>query len=94
VGYNSLTKSIVVAFRGSKNAANWWENMNFSKTEYIAKGCKDCHVHTGFLNTYSSIGPDMLKYVKLLKELHPAAEILVTGHSLGAALGDLCALDI
>ena len=51
------------------------------------------NVHRGFQQQYASIRDELRKTVsEYIDELDPP-EILITGHSLGGALADICAID-
>lgn len=65
-------------------------NLNFVKTKL--DWCKDCTVHAGFMNVWLSISEGIIAKVKELKASKSSAKILVTGHSLGGAVANLCAL--
>jgi predicted lipase len=47
-------------------------------------------VHSGFYKAYMAIREDLISLIKDSK----LSEIIITGHSLGAALSTLCALDL
>ena len=77
-----------IAFRGTSNAKEMRENMNYSQVPFL-KG----KVHRGFLKTYNT----RLK-ADVLKAAHQALEdghtLVISGHSLGAALANMAALDV
>ena len=54
VAYNALTESIIVAFRGSRNLENWYENLDYFKEPY-PNGPAGSEVHTGFYNAYLTL---------------------------------------
>ena len=56
--------------------------------------CEGCSVHQGFLHAEQAVYPDILNTVKDLSKTYPSATIVTTGHSLGAALALLTALDL
>ena len=53
-------------------------------------------VHNGFYKAYNDVSSNIKDYVTNLFQTHKFAQpsILVTGHSLGAALATLCAADL
>lgn len=51
-------------------------------------------VHQGFLASYLSAQEIVRSTVESLRQEHPGAPVIVTGHSLGAALAILCATDL
>lgn len=89
-------QDIVVAFRGSVSARNWIENLKFAKepTPWPLNGDNDCKVHTGFLDSYLDVQEIVRTAVSELLETNPKAKIVVTGHSLGGALSEICAADL
>jgi hypothetical protein len=93
VGYNPTDDEIVVAFRGSSNLKNWIADFTFNKVPYPNPACKNCHVHDGFYTVYLGTLVEMNRHVATLAAKYPTASIFVTGHSLGAAVSILGALD-
>ena len=93
LGYDVSRNYIIVSFRGSSNIRNWISDFNFPLTEYSKAGCSGCEVHTGFLNSYSSISGSVLSCLSLLHNKYPQGTVVVTGHSLGGAQAVLGAID-
>ena len=86
--WDDAEKSIVVVLRGSLSIQDWLNNLNYFKTPaYGDLNCSDCNVHRGFLEAFQSLEPGILKGVRDLSKTHPDFKtIMVTGHSLGAAM--------
>lgn len=82
----------MAAFKGSKDALNWITNIRFTTTPYFDVGLK-VQVHHGFYEAYNDVSQKFRDEVSSLMSQHPTARVLVTGHSLGAALATLCAVD-
>jgi len=91
--HGETTQNIVVAFRGSTTLLNWVSNLDFPKTDAYPK-CNGCKVHEGFLLAWNSVRDPIIAEVKRLLAEEPKAQVFVTGHSLGAALAALCAVDL
>jgi len=94
LGYDRSRNYIIVAFRGSSTLQNWISDFDFPLTDYSKTGCTSCSVHTGFLNSYSSISGSVFSNLSLLHNKYPQATIMVTGHSLGGAQAVLGAIDV
>jgi hypothetical protein len=94
IGYHQGQKAIYVSFRGSDSIQNWISNINAILTTYPAPGCSNCEVHKGFYQAEQSCFPDVLNHVKTLKSTYPDYQVVVTGHSLGAALATLVSVDL
>lgn len=54
----------------------------------------DSYVHIGFLYAYNVVASSVLRTVKAQKAAYPSYTIIVTGHSLGAAVAALAAVSI
>mmetsp|Transcript_135860 Transcript_135860/g.378616 ORF Transcript_135860/g.378616 Transcript_135860/m.378616 type:complete len:234 (+) Transcript_135860:65-766(+) len=85
--------SLIVAFRGSVLTKNYADDAD-EKLIVDPRGHQG-RVHRGFYNSYSSMSIQMLDQLQELRSLQPDAQnVLVTGHSLGAAQAVLGADDI
>ncbi|RHY25602.1 hypothetical protein DYB32_008204 [Aphanomyces invadans] len=84
---------VVVAFRGSMDVRNWIDNLSFLKTHPWPNMPKVA-VHLGFHWVYQSIRDQLIVALEGLFILHPNAPLLVTGHSLGAAVAAIAVLDL
>ncbi|CUG86636.1 lipase 3, putative [Bodo saltans] len=93
-GYDPSRNQIVVSFRGSADFANWIADFDFFMMPYPDAECVGCQVHTGFFQVYQELAAAVLRDVSELLIAHPSAEVLVTGHSLGAAIAMHAGVDI
>ena len=86
--------TFVVAFRGSEETglADWLTDLKFllSAFPYGKDEAKDVKVHQGFIAAYNSVRDAIMDAVQKT----PHKRVICIGHSLGAALATLCALDI
>ncbi|RYG70456.1 lipase family protein [archaeon] len=92
VGYLPTKESIFVVFRGSTSIGDWLNNLDALLTDYPL--CRDCRVHKGFYLAQQSAMSLVRSAVQTLKQQFPSYRVVVTGHSLGAALATLTALQL
>ncbi|XP_054795793.1 phospholipase A1-IIgamma-like [Prosopis cineraria] len=101
-------RDIVIAWRGTVRFMEWYKDLHFvlHDAPYIF-GDAECKVHRGFYSVYTatnsqtkfnktSARSQVLTEIRRLVDKHKDEEIsiTVTGHSLGAALATLNAVDI
>ncbi len=81
--------AVVVAFRGTRTRTEWITDADFSYTAYpFVAGAGYCHA--GFTGIYKSARDQI---IPVLRRLSPSKQLYVSGHSLGAVLATLHALD-
>ena len=68
------------------------DNLDAVLTDYPL--CNDCQVHKGFYKAEQAVYADVLAQVETLVAKYPSYTVLVTGHSLGAAMATLTAMDL
>jgi predicted lipase len=83
---------VILSYRGTNNAVNWIEDANFEKVAYFR--CQGCLIHTGFYLDWLFFEQDFTAKVAALLAKHPSAGITTTGHSLGAAISAICAIEL
>jgi len=83
-------QEIVIAFRGTSSTTDWISDIIASQKrfKYLQE---DCLTHRGFTDIYSSARDEI---ISALTQLSPDKTLYITGHSLGAALATLCAIDV
>lgn len=86
MGYDPSTNSIISVFRGSSEWKNLIQDIDIIKTDYKRDGCNKCSVHKGFYDDYESVAASVNSYAYNLHQMYPSATVIVTGHSLGAAM--------
>mmetsp|Transcript_21549 Transcript_21549/g.28061 ORF Transcript_21549/g.28061 Transcript_21549/m.28061 type:complete len:271 (-) Transcript_21549:188-1000(-) len=102
VGYTNDTNTIVISFAGTNplSIQDWIDDIDFIQTDFNGYGninvddCTDCEVHKGFYETYMSIADQVHNALDYYLSVHSDADIVVTGHSLGAAIAQHCAMDL
>ncbi|HTL88561.1 MAG TPA: hypothetical protein VL134_04115, partial [Leptolyngbya sp.] len=89
----SKTRNIIV-FRGTQRNIEWLYNFYARQEEYYEPIKKEPlgKVHRGFVDNYKSIVQPLPR--DLAKQLDPSVPCYITGHSLGASLAVLAALDL
>ncbi|KAL9641522.1 hypothetical protein ABK040_013443 [Willaertia magna] len=91
--FNPDDKTLVISFRGTVKTSikDWSHNLDLGKKKVYFNGKYIGKVHSGFYKEYMLVRDDLQK---LLKEYNgDASKIIITGHSQGAALAELAALD-
>ncbi|MCJ1403638.1 hypothetical protein MMC11_006861 [Xylographa trunciseda] len=92
VAVDDKNKIIVVAFRGSDSWTNWVVNLEVIR---VPTGwCDDCNVHDGYWKSWHEIKDKIVPLVKRAVKEHPEYRIIITGHSLGAAVATIAAAEI
>lgn len=92
VAVDTVREEIVVAFRGSSSTRNWIADFDFILTPTDA--CDGCYVHNGFYLSWEEIKTYATEYIEAAYALYPDYKLTLTGHSLGAAVATLAAVDL
>lgn len=93
IGFDKKYKSIFVAFRGSDNIFNWLNNIRIVKVNPY-RNYPEAGVETGFFNMYKKLDSKIYGDIIKLSIKYNNTNIMITGHSLGAALSTLLAFDV
>ncbi|TVY45929.1 Mono- and diacylglycerol lipase [Lachnellula occidentalis] len=93
VALDPVRSLIVVAFAGSGNTIrNYLTDVTFVEIPYT--DCNACWVHSGFATGWSERRSIVLAAVSTALLAYPSYSIVVTGHSIGAAVGTLAAAEL
>ena len=84
----------IIVFRGTQTQAEWVNNLKASQQKYINPANNESYgwIHRGFLSMATEV-IDPLPAI-IAKQLDPSIPCYITGHSLGAAVATVAALDI
>ena len=82
----------VLVFRGTQTQAEWLKNLNANQKMYLNSTNEAWgEVHEGFSQLTNELTPSI---VEAVQQLDPTIPFYITGHSLGAAVATLAALEI
>ena len=102
-------KTLWLAFRGTTNTQEWLEDFIVNEDSYQEfidinsnssinstsnfknnLNINSIKIHSGFIKLYKKF---KIQLIKKLKEINPT-QLIISGHSLGAAIATLCAWDL
>jgi hypothetical protein len=91
LGKNTATRTAFVAIRGTETQTEWLQNLDFATTRYRpVSGFGD--VHMGWMGLYETMRANLAANLPVACE--GCDQLVITGHSLGAALAVLAAPDV
>ena len=91
MGQNAATRTAFVSFRGTQDLSDWLQDLDVVPEDYAPIGGFG-QVHDGFQDVYQLVRGGIAE--NLATACAGCDQILVTGHSLGAALCVLAAPDV
>jgi hypothetical protein len=94
IGRIPAWRTIYVVIRGAYSFRNSKENIEIQKIPYLTFPECDCGVHRGFYHTALQLRDQVIESVQKLDKDYPRYQVIVTGHSLGAAVAQLLALEL
>lgn len=89
VAVDPAQKAVVVSVRGSSNIQNWITNLNFGFTSCPSGFPSGCSMHSGFKSAWEEISSAVVSAVNSGLSSNPSYKVVVTGHSLGGAVGTI-----
>ena len=83
----------IISFRGTQQTNEWVQNVLVEQIEHSELSDFEFQgkVHRGFATLYSPIAQQV---IEAARKLDPSRPIYITGHSLGASLATLAAMDL
>jgi Predicted lipase len=78
---------IVLSFRGSSSLDNWIADLDFIKTDVDL--CDGCEAHKGFWKSWESVADAVTAQIDSALSTYSGYTLVITGHSLGAAVATL-----
>jgi hypothetical protein len=94
VAWDESIGAIVVSFRGTvQSITDWIHNLGALRINPLAQ-YPDVGVHHGFWWSWQYLKAPVLEAIQTLHQSHAGAEVVLTGHSLGAAIASDAALDL
>jgi hypothetical protein len=94
VGLLKKTNTIYVVFRGSSSKLNWQADFEIIRREYYTYPECDCSVHTGFYKATINLKDKTIESVQKLIFKTGFKNVIITGHSLGAAVAQLIGMEL
>ncbi|KAJ9071591.1 hypothetical protein DSO57_1035467 [Entomophthora muscae] len=93
VAVDHTLSAIVVVFRGSSDIQNWVSDFDMAKTSFDI-GVPNIKVHHGFLQYSNGITPKTIPVVQPLIAKYTNYTLIITGHSLGAAVASIASIQL
>ncbi|SRR5579883_1086816 len=85
---SSKTSNIII-FRGTQRTTEWIGDVRLFQKDY--EGLQNSKIHSGFANIYQGLAEQTRE---ISRHLDPNLPCYISGHSLGAALAVLAAIDL
>jgi len=94
VALDTTRSLVIVAFAGSgATIRNWLTDFTFLQVPYTQPGCSSCWVHSGFITGWVERRSSIMAAVTAALAAHPTYSLVITGHSIGGAVGTLAAAE-
>ncbi|RAK99984.1 lipase family protein [Aspergillus ibericus CBS 121593] len=89
---DTTNQAIVLSFRGSYSIRNWLADATFFYTD--PKLCTGCEAELGFWSSWTNVRDNITTILTPTLTKYPDYELVIVGHSLGAAIATLAAADL
>ncbi|KAH3902486.1 putative lipase SCDLUD_000063 [Saccharomycodes ludwigii] len=108
IAVDHFRKVVMLVFRGSATRYDWMQDLSIFPTKYkpysydeyeklVNRGeippCGNCKIHYGFNNFLKSLHPRYLHKIGKVFKKYPDYQIVITGHSLGAAVALIAGIE-
>lgn len=95
VAWDSQQDAVVIAFRGtvSTSIRDWLDDLSYGVVQPITQ-YPEAAVHRGFWGAWEILKDPVLQSLDGLLADHPGSPVHLTGHSLGAAIANVAAIDL
>lgn len=97
VGVDPSRSQVVVSFRGTQSIRNWVANVDITTDDcddLPVSSDSDCKIHSGFNEAYNQVKESMFTFIANASSTYPNYTLVVTGHSLGGAVGTIAAANL
>ena len=86
----TLDNIFYIALRGSSSTQNWLDDFEILLVDY--NKCQDCSIHHGFYKSALGIKSQVINSIE--EDAYNIDKIIITGHSYGAAVAQILALEL
>lgn len=97
VGVDPSKSQVVLSFRGSQSIRNWIADLDLSMDDcddLPVADDSDCEIHSGFNDAWNNVKDWVYTFVANASSTYPNHTLIVTGHSLGGAVGTIAAANL
>lgn len=97
VGVDPSKSQVVLSFRGSQSIRNWIANLDISMDDcddLPVGDDSDCQIHSGFNDAWNQVKDSVYTFIANASSTYPNHTLIVTGHSLGGAVGTIAAANL